>query len=82
LAQHADEGVSAILPSARIGEKVTSRWSQSKRIVELAIREQPRIRRHNRSAKLNHYAPVEIRPENTILRFTRRVRQSGVISSA
>jgi hypothetical protein len=44
LAQHADEGVAAVLPCARIGKKVTGRWRQSKCIVEFAIREETSIR--------------------------------------
>jgi len=44
--------------------------------------EQTCIRRDDRSAKLKHHAPVKIQPENAVLRFTRRVRQSGLISSA
>jgi len=81
-AQHADEGVTAVFPRACIGEALTRRRRQSQCIIEFAIRGQARIRRDNRSAKLNHHASVEIRPENAVLRFTRRVRQLGLISSA
>ena len=70
-----------VLPRARIGKKVTGCRSQSKCIIEFAIREQTRIRRDDRSAKLKHHTTVEIRPENAILRFTRWVRHSGRVSS-
>ena len=82
LTEHADERMTTVLPRARIGEKVTGPWSQSKCIIEFAIREQTGIRRNDRSTKLKHHTTVEVGPENTILSFTRRVRHFGVTSSA
>jgi len=73
--------MTTVLPRARIGEKVTGPWSQSKCIIEFAIREQTRIRRDDRPAKLKHHTTVEIGPENAVLSFTHRVRHFGVTSS-
>jgi len=82
LTEHADEGVPTVLPRARIGKQITRYRSQSKCIIEFAIREQTRIRSDDRPAKLKHHTTVEIGPENAILSFTRRVRHLGVTSSA
>jgi hypothetical protein len=82
LAQHADEGVAAVPPRARIGEKVCGRWRQSKCIIEFAIREQTSIGGEDGPAKLHHDAAVEIEPKNAVSGFTRRVRHFGATSSA
>jgi hypothetical protein len=82
LAQHADEGVTTVLARARIGENITGRCCQSKCIVELTIREQTCIRGDDRAAELHHDAAVEIKPQNAVFGFTRRVRHFDAISSA
>ena len=82
LTEHADEGVPTVLSGARICKQITGCGSQSKCIIEFAIREQSRIRRDDRLAKLQHHTTFEFEPENAILRFTRRVRHFGGIISA
>jgi hypothetical protein len=45
MTEYADKRMTTVLPRARIGEKVTGRGSQSKCIIEFAVRKQSRIRR-------------------------------------
>jgi hypothetical protein len=66
--------MAAVLAGARIGEGVGTRVGQSQRVVQLAIGEQPGIGRDRGAAKLEHQAAVEIEPQHTPIRFTRRVR--------
>jgi len=62
-----------VLVGARIGESVGTRIGQSQRVVQLAIGKQPRIGGDRGAAKLKHQAAVEIEPQRTPIRFTRRV---------
>jgi hypothetical protein len=82
LTKHANERVTTVLAGARIGKTIARRSTQAERIIQFAIREQAGIRRDDRSAKPEHDSTIKIQSENAILRFTRRVRQAELSSSA
>jgi len=74
--------VATILSRARIGEEITGSWRQAKCIIEFAIRKQTSIGGHDGTAKLKPDAAIKIESKNAVCRFTRRVRQLGLILSA
>jgi hypothetical protein len=75
LPQHADQGMTAILPSTSVGKSFAGKIAQAEYIIEFAIGEQTCIGGDDGSRKLNHNATVEIEVQNLVLRFTRRVRR-------
>jgi hypothetical protein len=74
LTQQADQSVAAVLARACIGENSRTCVGQAEGVIQLAIRQQPRIGSDRGTAKLQHQPPVEIEPQRTPVRFTRRVR--------
>src|SRR4029077_12137370 len=74
LAQQSGQPMTTILASARVGKHLSPRVSQTDRIIQFAIRQQSGIGGDRRTAKLEHQAAVEIEPQRTPVRFTRRVR--------
>jgi hypothetical protein len=74
LPQQAGQPMAAVLAGARIGEQVTGRVGQAESVIQLAIGQQPGVRRDRRAAKLQPQATVEIEPQRTPVRFTRRFR--------
>jgi hypothetical protein len=77
LPEQPGQGMPAIPPGAFVSENLASHVRQPKRVVEFAMDKQPRIGGHDRTAKLQHHATVEIDPESSIVRFTRWVRHDG-----
>jgi hypothetical protein len=67
LPQHADKGMPAILASAVVGQDLARHRRQPERVVEFAIRQQSGIGGHDRTAKLQHQAAVEIEPQSPIV---------------
>jgi hypothetical protein len=53
----------AVLAGARIREPVAGHRAEAESIVEFANREQPGVRRHDRTAKLQRQPTVEIEPQ-------------------
>jgi len=74
LPQQSDQRMPAVLASARVGKRFTRKFAQTERIIEFAIGKQSSIGCNDGSAKLQHHAAVEIKPENAVIRFTRGVR--------
>jgi len=64
----------AVLARARVGERFTRKFAQTERIIEFAIGEQTGVGCDDGPAKLKHHAAVEIKSENTVMRFTHGVR--------
>ena len=58
---------------ACVGQNITRYLGQTEYVVEFAISQQPSIGGHQGAAKLEHQAAVEIEPQRTPIRFTRRV---------
>jgi hypothetical protein len=79
LPQHSHQRVSSIPAGACVGENFGRHRGKTEGVIELPIREQPGVRGHHRSAKLEHHPAVEIKPESPIVRFTRRVRHQGTL---
>jgi hypothetical protein len=77
LPQHTDKSVTAIIAGARVSEPLARHRAEAERVVKFAIGKQPSIGGHDRTAKLERQSPVEIEPENTLARFTRRVRHGS-----
>ena len=73
--------MATILAGAAIGELVTGRVGQAQRVIQLAIGQQPGIGGDRSAAKLKHQAAVEIEPQRTPIRFTRRVRHCYPVRS-
>jgi hypothetical protein len=73
LTQQAGQAMASVLAGARIDESVGTHVGQTQRVVQLAIGEQPCIGRDRRAVKLKHQSAVEIEPQSTPIRFTRRV---------
>jgi hypothetical protein len=69
----------AIPAGAHVSEHIARHRRQTERIVEFPVREQSCVGGDHRSAKLEHQPAVEIKPENAIIRFTRRVRHDSLI---
>jgi len=67
LPQHADKGMPAILASAVVGQDLARHRRQPERVVKFAIRQQSGIGGHDRTAKLQHQAAVEIEPQSPIV---------------
>jgi hypothetical protein len=78
LPQHSEESVSAVLAGPCVCEAVTSHRGQAEHIVEFPVGKQSGVGGDDRTAKLEHQTAVEIEPENSIIRFTRRVRHDRV----
>jgi hypothetical protein len=76
LPQHADQGMATVLTGA-VGENLAGHRTEAERIVEFPVREQAGVGGDHRSAKLEHQPAVEIESENSVIRFTRRVRHAG-----
>ena len=82
LTKHADQRVPAVLARACVGKPIARRFAQSQCVIEFAIRKQTCIRGNDGTPKVNHHAPFEIRPQDAVFRFTRRVHQFDRVSSA
>ena len=74
LPQHSDKSMPAILAGSPVRQRFPCHRAEAKRVVEFAIGEQPSVRGHHRTAKLQHQWAVEIEPKGPIVRFARRVR--------
>jgi hypothetical protein len=81
LSQQANERMTTILASSRIGEHLTSQAGQAEHVVEFAIGEQPGIGGDDRAAKLQGQAAVKIETKCTRFRFTRSVRHRDLPQS-
>jgi hypothetical protein len=68
------QGVPPILACSRVGQNIARHVRQSERVVEFAVGQQASVGGHDRSAKLQHQAAIEIKPQSAVLGFTRRVR--------
>ena len=68
------QGVPAILTGAGVGQNLARHVRQSERVVEFAVGQQAGVGGHDRSAKLQPQAAIEVKPENAVIRFTRWVR--------
>jgi len=66
--------MTAVLASARVGERFTRKFTQTERVIEFTIGKQSSIGCNDGPAKLQHYAAVEIESKNTVLCFTHQVR--------
>src|SRR5271170_7052471 len=66
--------MAAVPAGARIGKHIGTRVGQAQRVIQLAIGQQPGIGSDHAAAKLENQTPVEIEPQRTPVRFTRRVR--------
>jgi hypothetical protein len=63
----------SILAGARIGKTLGTRVGPTQRVIELAACQQPGIRGDRGATKLQQQTAVEIEPQSTFVRFTRRV---------
>jgi hypothetical protein len=66
--------MATILAGARIGQRIGAGVGQTERVIQLAVRQQPGIGGDRGATKLKPQATVEIEPQRTPVRFTRRVR--------
>jgi hypothetical protein len=73
--------MTAVPAGAGIGERSTGHRAEAQGIVEFAIGQQPGIGGVPRAMELKLQTAVEIKPESTITRFTRRVLHDGLIWS-
>jgi hypothetical protein len=72
LAQQPRQPVATVLAGACVRQLSSSRVGQAQRVIQLAAGQQPGIRGDRRAAKLQQQTTVEIQPQTTIVRFTRR----------
>jgi branched-chain amino acid transport system substrate-binding protein len=56
-----------------VGERISILVGQADRVIHPAIRQQPGIRGDRGTTKLEHQTAIEIKPQRTPIRFTRRV---------
>ncbi len=73
--------MTTILADAAIGEFVTGCVRQAQRVIQLTIGQQPGVGGNRSAAKLKHQAAVEIEPQRTPIRFTRRVHHHRLVRS-
>jgi hypothetical protein len=81
LARQTDQQVTTVLAGARVGERVATRVGQPEGVIQLAIGQQSRIGGDHAAAKLKQQTTVEIEPQRTPVRFTRRVRHRHPVRS-
>ena len=81
LPEQPDQSMAAVPAGPRIGEHVCGHCAETKGVIEFAIGEQSGIGGDPRAIELQLHAAVEIEPERTIDRFTRRVLQNGLVRS-
>jgi hypothetical protein len=72
LPQQADQTMPAVLAGARIRQRRAR--GQAQRVVELAVAQQARIGGDRGATEAEHQAAVEVEPQGSTSRFTRRVR--------
>jgi hypothetical protein len=77
LPKEANERVTAILASPRVGERVPRQHARPQGVIEFAAGEQPSIGGDDRASELQHHPAVEIEPQATVVRFTRPVRHGS-----
>jgi hypothetical protein len=73
--------VPTILATACVGQNIPRHLGQTEYVVEFAISQQPSIGGHQRAAKLEHQAAVEIQPNSIRSRFTPWVRHGRLARS-
>jgi hypothetical protein len=71
LSEHADQAVPAVFAGSLVSQPFAGQLRKAKRIVEFAIGEQPGVRCHDRTVKLERQPAVEIEPQGIAVRFTR-----------
>jgi hypothetical protein len=72
--EQSGQAMPPILAGARVGQNLARNVRQSECVVEFAVGEQSGVGGHDRTAKLQPQAVVEVKPENAVIRFTRWVR--------
>jgi hypothetical protein len=80
LAQQAGESVATVLAGARVGQRIGARVGQAQRVIQFAVSQQPGIVGDCGAAKSQQQTTVEIEPQRTPIRFTRRARHCRPIS--
>ena len=73
LAELPDKTVTTVLPTTGVREYVPGNLGQSDRIIQLPVRQQPRVRSDLGTVELELESTVKIQPQNPIFRFTHRV---------
>ena len=74
LSEHAQQIVTAVLARAAIGQTLPCHRRQAENVIQFPIGEQPGIRGHPQAVELQLQTAVEIEPQTSVFRFTRRVR--------
>ena len=74
LAQKTRQPMPAILAGTRVGQPVSRRAGQVQRVIQFTASWQSSIGGNRRTAKSEHQAAIEIKPQSAYIRVTRRVR--------
>ncbi len=72
LAKLRDQGVAAVLARPGVGENLSGKLGQAKRIIEIAKGKQTSIGRHSRAVELQLQTGIKGDPESGFAFFTRR----------
>ena len=73
LAELPDKTVATVLPATGVREHVPGNLAQSDSIIELPVRQQPRIGSDLGTVEFQLQPTVKIQPQNPVFRFTHRV---------
>ncbi len=82
LAELPDKTVATVLPTTDVGEHVPGNLSQSDRIIQLPIRQQPSVGSDLGTVELELQPTVKIQPQNPLFRFTYRVSHINTQNSS
>ena len=77
LAELPDKTVTTVFPTTGVRECVPGNLSQSDRIIQFPIRQQPGIGRDPGTVELKPEPTVKVQPQNPIFRFTHRVSHTN-----